>query len=350
MIKYNLFAFMTLVSFFVSCNDNKNNNKNLFSINSDQFKLLYHTNDTLNLFVKNENNKTIDSILYFNNDKKIGAIKGNSKFNYALTNEKLGYQNLKAVVYFEGEKSETTTRVEMVSSIEPKLLTYTILNTHPHDIASFTEGLEFIRDTLFESTGSSDQKISYFRKYDYKTGKVYKQLPIDAKYFGEGITMINNKLYQLTWQSGVGFIYDINSLKLEKTFNFDKKIEGWGLTNDKQFIYQSDGTEKIWKMNPENQKIVDFVNVYTNTSKIKSVNELEWIEGKIYANIWQKDAVAVIDPQTGAVEGVLDLSGLRKLTTASPEDTLNGIAYNPKTKTIFVTGKNWNKLFEIKVN
>ena len=122
------------------------------------------------------------------------------------------------------------------------------------------------------------------------------------------------------------------------------------MTNDGQNIYHSDGTEKIWKMDPETQKMISFINVYTNDSKIKSINELEWIDGKIYGNIWQKDAIAVINPISGAVEGVLDLSSLRTKVTNEEAEVLNGIAYNKKTKTIFVTGKNWNKTFEIKVN
>ena len=347
MKKHNVLIFMLLTLILIGCSD-KNNSKNLFSIDESKFKSMFHNGDTIHLTLKNEANKTIDSVTYYNNDKKIGDIKGNSTFNYLLKNEKLGYQNLKAVAYFEGENSETTTRVELLSNLEPKILTYKILNTYPHDINSFTEGLEFYGDYLYESTGKNG--TSYFRKTDYKTGKPLQQVNIDSKYFGEGITFINGKLFQLTYQETTGFIYDAGTLKLEKTFQFDKNIEGWGMTNDKQYIYQSDGTEKIWKMNPENQKMIDFVNVYTNTSKIKSVNELEWIDGKIYANIWQKDAIIIVNPITGEVEALVDLSGLRKLTNANTDDTLNGIAYNTKTKTLFVTGKNWDKMFEIKVN
>ena len=219
---------------------------------------------------------------------------------------------------------------------------------YSHDTASFTEGFEFHNDTLNESTGQKG--TSYYRKYDYKTGKIYKQIDLDSKYFGEGITFINNKLYQLTWQEKTGFIYNANTLKLEKTFAFDKDIEGWGMTNDGKNIYQSDGTEKIWKMNPENQKMIDYVNVYTSSTKIPKINELEWINGKIYANVWQKDAIAVVNPVSGAVEGILDFSGLRKFIKYPNADVLNGIAYNPKTKTIFVTGKYWDKMFEITVS
>ena len=168
--------------------------------------------------------------------------------------------------------------------------------------------------------------------------------------FGEGITFINNQLFQLTWEEKKGFIYNVDTWKVEKTFDYDKPIEGWGMTNDGKVIYQSDGTEKIWKMNPTNQKMIDYVNVYSGSSKIKSVNELEYINGKIYCNIWQKDAIAVINPQTGAVEQVLDLSALRAKVTNKEAEVLNGIAYNKKTNTIFITGKNWNKMFEIKVD
>jgi glutamine cyclotransferase len=198
---------------------------------------------------------------------------------------------------------------------------------------------------LYESTGLNGK--SYLRKYDYKTAKVYKQIDLDQQYFGEGITIINDKIYQLTWQEKTGFIYNANTLKLEKTFVYDKDIEGWGMTNDGTYIYQTDKTEKIWKMNPVTQKMIDYVNVYSGSNKIQSINELEWINGKIYCNVWQKDAIAIVNPISGAVESILDMSGLRKFINASPSDFLNGIAYNPKTKTIFVTGKNWDKTFEI---
>ena len=122
------------------------------------------------------------------------------------------------------------------------------------------------------------------------------------------------------------------------------------MTNDGKYIYQTDGTEKIWKMDPETQKMIDYINVYSGNFKIKAVNELELINGKFYVNVFQKDAIAVVNPTSGAVEGILDMSGLRKLLNVRPVDVLNGFAYNPKTKTIFVTGKNWNKMFEITVS
>ncbi len=348
MKNYNFLAFILLPLLVVSCGTSQKDKESFFSFDTVQLKSQYQTNESASLVILNLQNKSIDSIVYYANDVKIASKKGAEKVNFALKNKSFGYQNLKASVYFEDDFVETRARIEVVSPIDPKLLTYKIIRKYPHGTKDFTEGLEFYRDTLMESTGQKG--ASYFKKYDFKTGKVYKQISIDAQYFGEGITAINNKIYQLTWQSNVGFIYDANTLKKEKTFQFDKPIEGWGMTNDGNYIYQSDGTEKIWKMDPATQKMLGFVNVYTNANKIKSINELEWVNGKIYGNIWQKDAIAVIDPTTGAVEGVLNLADLRKYVKNTEAEVLNGIAYNAKTKTFFVTGKYWDTLFEIQVN
>lgn len=347
MKKTKILKFLILGISIASCNGTKKDESNFFSFDESKFKSEFHSSDTIKLCVLNTEKKKIDSIQYFVNDVKVSKPASNDFALFSFSNQKLGYQNLKAFVYFEDQKQEVTSRVELVSHIQPKLLTYEIVNTYPHDIKSFTEGLEFYKDTLYESTGQNGS--SYFRKYDYKSGKVFKEVSLDSQYFGEGITILKDKIYQLTWQSNVGFVYNVNTLKEEKKFNYDKPIEGWGMTNDGVNLYQSDGTEKIWKMNPETLKMIDNINVYAGSSKIKSINELEFIEGKIYGNIWQKDAIAVINPENGVVEGVLNLAELRKLVKNQEAEVLNGIAFNSKTKTIFVTGKNWEKMFEIKI-
>nr|WP_315190176.1 glutaminyl-peptide cyclotransferase [uncultured Flavobacterium sp.] len=348
MKNYNFLFIILLGITLANCGDTKKEENSLFTFDISSFKEQYQPQETIDLGILNPESKEIDSVVYYVNDKKISSKKRLDKLKFSLKDQKLGYQNLKAVVYFEGENSEATQRIELVSNVQPKLLKFTIVNTFPHDTTSFTEGFEFHNDTLCESTGQKG--ASYFRKYDYKTGKTFKQIDLDAKYFGEGITFINGKLYQLTWQEKTGFIYNAKTLKLEKTFTFEKDIEGWGMTNDGKYIYQTDGTEKIWKMDPSNQKMIDYINVYSGDSKIKSINELEWINGKIYTNVWQKDAIAVVNPANGAVEGILDMSGLRKFVKNKTAEVLNGIAYNPKSKTIFVTGKNWDKMFEITVS
>jgi glutamine cyclotransferase len=348
MKKYNFLSIILLGAIIVNCNGSKSATEKYFSFDESKFKSEYNNDDSLSLRLLNGENKKIDSIVYFVNDKNIGSKKNLDPLTFSLKDQKLGYQNLKALVYFERENQEITSRVELVSNVTPKLLNYTIVNTYPHDTSSFTEGLEFFRDTLYEGTGL--RGFSKLLKTDYKTGKIYKSLKLEDQDFGEGITFINNQLFQLTWEEKKGFIYNVNTWKVEKTFAYDKPIEGWGMTNDGKVIYQSDGTEKIWKMNPANQKMIDYVNVYSGSSKIKSVNELEYINGKIYCNIWQKDAIAVVNPENGKVEGIINLAGLRKFIKYKEAEVLNGIAYNPITKTIFVTGKKWEKLFEISVS
>lgn len=350
MKNYN-FLFIILLGISLSnCGSKKNDINSIFTFDDAKYKGKYESQEALELGILNSNNKEVDSVVYFNNDMKMGSKKGLDKLVFKLIDQKLGYQNLKAVVYFGGENSIATTRIEVVSNVTPKLLKYTIVNTYKHDISSFTEGLEFYKDTLYESTGSGNNCKSFLRKYNYKTGKIYQQINLDSQYFGEGITFINGKIFQLTWQNKTGFIYNATTLKLDKTFTYDKDIEGWGMTNDGKYIYQTDKTEKIWKMDPDTQKMMSYVNVYSGNSKIPSINELEWINDKIYTNVWQKDAIAVVNPSTGAVEGILDMSGLRKFVKNPEAEVLNGIAYNPKTKTIFVTGKQWDKMFEITVS
>ena len=349
MKKYNFLTIILLGITLIGCGDTKKGENSLFNIDDAAFPAHFLPQESVSIAILNPKSKEIDSIVYFVNDKKVGSTKGAEKFKFELKDQKLGYQYLKASVYFGSDSSDATKRIEVVSNVEPKALKYKVINTFPHDKQSFTEGFEFYNDTLYESTGEKGN--SFLRKYDYKTGKTFKQIDLDKQYFGEGITFINGKLFQLTWQEKTGFIYNAATLKLEKTFTYEKEIEGWGMTNDGKFIYQSDGTEKIWKMDPATQKMVDYINVYSGTSKIKAVNELELINGKFYVNVFQKDAIAVVNPASGAVEGILNMSDLRKsMTDITTDDVLNGIAYNPKTKTIFVTGKNWSKIFEITVS
>ncbi len=345
---HKLFAFISLAATLHSCGDDDTNKNNLFRIDTSAMKQQYQPQESFDLSLVNEKKKEIDSVVYYVNDTRVGAVKGNEKLKVSMEGRKFGYQNLKALVFYDGNNAETTGRIELTSGIEPKLLQYEIVNTYPHDMSAYTQGLEFYRDTLFEGTGQYNQ--SKLRKVNYKTGEVYKEIKPENKYFGEGITILNNKVYQLTWRENTGFIYDADTFEKTKEFTYFKKIEGWGLTNDGEYLYQSDGTEKIWKIDPETMTEADYVNVYTKTSKIKAVNELEWIDGKIYGNVYQRDAVAVINPATGAVEAIIDFSELKTKVTKHPKmDVLNGIAYNPKTKTIFVTGKNWDKMFEVRI-
>lgn len=356
MKKHNLLAFILLGAVAVSCGETEEDKKNLFSIDATNLKQQYQPQETLSLQLTNAKNKEIDSVVYYINDKKIGTSAANKKFDFALSAQKLGYQNIKAMVYYDGNSIvETEGRAELMSNVDPKILKYDIVNTYPHDITAYTQGLEFLRDTLIESTGSGagrtgKRAVSDIRKSNAKTGEVYKRTQLDKENFGEGATVLNNKIYQLTYKRNEAYVYDANTLSKIKTFPYFKQTEGWGLTNDGKNLYMTDGSEKIYIVDPETFKEVDYLNVYTKGSKITDVNELEWVDGKIYGNVYQKSALAVINPKTGAVEGILDLSALKnKVTQHDDLDVLNGIAYNPKTKTFFVTGKNWDKMFEIRI-
>src|SRR5690606_23055600 len=212
-----------------------------------------------------------------------------------------------------GKEYEISQKLTLLSSVRPKLYTYNILETYPHDIKAYTQGLEFHGDILYESTGQYGQ--STLRKTDYKTGEVLQTVKLAPNYFGEGLTILNNKIYQLSWRENTGFIYNLETMEQTGTFVYGKSKEGWGLCNDGKNIYKSDGTDKIWILNPNTLAEKDYIEIFTNTSQIKSVNELEWVDGKILANIYMQGSIAIINPKNGAVEGVIDLTDLKDKVT-----------------------------------
>ena len=305
-------------------------------------KKFFIPGDTLKISLKKNNKIQYDSIAYYKDDEKITSVHEIGK--------KLGDKKITVKVFKENNFRENSLNIRVLSPSAPKLFTYKIINEYPHDINSYTQGLEFYDNRLFESIGLRGK--SALKELEYKSGEVYRNLPIDDAYFAEGLTILNQKIYQLTWQSKIGFIYDLSNFKLIDSFKYNKSVEGWGLCNDGNFIYKSDGTSKIWVIDPDSLNEIGFIQVTTNKSIISKINEMEWINGKIYANTYQfnKDVVLIIDPKTGMVEGVVDLNGLKKKVINHPKiDVLNGIAYNKNSKTIFLTGKNWSKLFEVQI-
>jgi len=224
--------------------------------------------------------------------------------------------------------------------------TYQVVHTYPHDPNAFTQGLEYRAGFLYESTGLKGR--SSVRKVQLDSGKVLQQIDIDAQYFGEGITVLNQKITELTWQSETGFVYDQSTFKRLRTFNYPG--EGWGLANDGQLIYMSDGSPQIRIWDPLTLQEKRRITVHDGAQTIANVNELEWVRGEIYANIWQKDVIARISPADGRVLGWIDMAGILPAADRSgQEDVLNGIAYDVLGDRLFVTGKQWPKLFEIKV-
>jgi len=336
-----------LTLLFFSCNNEKTEESS-FNIQIKEQKPSYKNNETLTVSLENTNQKMVDSVVYFIDQNHIGSASVDQPFSVSLENQKLGNRILHAKIYMGRSTENPSKDIYVLASERPKLYTYKIINEYPHDIEAYTQGLEFHGEYLYESTGQYGK--SSLRKTNYKTGEVLKQIDLDNTYFGEGITIKNNKIYQLTWRENVGFIYNLETLEKTGSFVYSKSNEGWGLCNDGETIYKSDGTEKIWTLNKDNLTEESYIEIFTNTSRIKSVNELEWIEGKIYANIFQQNAIAIINPKNGAVEGVIDLSDLQsKVKQHQFLDVLNGIAYKGEKNRLFVTGKNWDKLFEIEI-
>ncbi|MES2259613.1 MAG: glutaminyl-peptide cyclotransferase [Pseudomonadota bacterium] len=223
---------------------------------------------------------------------------------------------------------------------------YVIEHTYPHDPGAFTQGLLFRDGFLYESTGLNGR--SSIRKVSLESGRVLQQKDLPEEYFGEGLTSWKQELYGITWQSHTGFVFDLATFELRRQFSYPG--EGWGLTNDARQLIMSDGTSTLRVLDPKTLKEVRRIEVTANGRPITQLNELEWIGNELFANIWQTDVIARIDPKSGRVTGWIDLSGLlASQGAAGAADVLNGIAYDADKKRLFVTGKLWPKLFEIRL-
>ncbi|TDJ00907.1 MAG: glutaminyl-peptide cyclotransferase [Candidatus Dadabacteria bacterium] len=230
--------------------------------------------------------------------------------------------------------------------IDTPVFGYKIVNTYPHNTNSFTQGLIFDKGVLYESTGLNGR--SAVKIVDLKTGKTLKSHELPDNYFGEGIAIIENKIIQLTWRSKTGFVYDKKTLKLIKKFSY--QTQGWGITYDGKYLIISDGSAVLYFMDPNTFKVVGTLEVYGDNGKVSKLNELEYINGEIYANIWGTEKIAKINPKNGRVTAWIDLSGLlNKEDKKNRVDVLNGIAFNSDKGSLFVTGKLWPKMFEIEL-
>ncbi len=224
---------------------------------------------------------------------------------------------------------------------------YEVVHVYPHDVHAFTEGLFYLNGFLYESTGLEGE--SSIRKVRLETGKVVQRIDVEAQYFGEGIVNWQHHLISLTWKSQVGFVYDLTTLKREREFHYSG--EGWALTHDGTHLIMSDGTAQLRYLDPVTLAETRRLTVTYEGAPVRNLNELEWVDGEIYANLWQTNLIVRIDPATGAVVGVINLTGLLSPADIVPgqTDVLNGIAYDAARRRLFVTGKNWPKLFEIRL-
>ena len=234
------------------------------------------------------------------------------------------------------------------SSSPPERLSFKLVKTYPHDSKAFTQGLVFRDGYLYEGTGQYG--TSALRKLDIQSGKALQVKSLAKEYFGEGITILGEKIYQLTWYAGTAFVYDLNSFELLDTLRYPVEVEGWGLTSDGRDLIMGDGSSELFFLDPDTFSLKRRLRVTLNDSEVYNINELEYIDGVIFANVWQTDYIIRIDPQTGLVTGVIDLKRIAPVQYRGHADyVLNGIAYDPASKHLFVTGKMWPELFEIEL-
>jgi glutamine cyclotransferase len=231
-------------------------------------------------------------------------------------------------------------------SVSPaQTYTYSIVHTYPHSSDAFTEGLAYADGVLYESTGLYGS--STLRKVDLETGTILQEVALPNQFFGEGITLMNDTIVQLTWQEQTAFVYDQATLELKRNFTY--AAEGWGLTFDGTRLIMSDGSDKLVFLDPATFQKMRQVQAKDGNASVSSINEIEYVNGYVYANVWKQQRIAVINPQTGIVKAWIDLTGIENSANLNGEDVLNGIAYDSQGDRLFVTGKRWPNLYEIKI-
>jgi len=348
-----LFSTFIVLSVFISsfsCSNKANRSrKPAVRINAESVhkKIVYGDDINISIAVKvkdgelKETNIFVDSVLV-TSDK-------NAEFNYTLKGFKnIGNHTIKAqAVKTDGVEGVYFKTFEVLSDVVPEKYSYELVQSYPHNETSFTEGLEIHDGFLYESTGENSKSFIY--KTNLKTGKSVKSVKLADKYFGEGITIFKDRIYQLTYKTKVGFIYNLENLALVDSFHFES-TEGWGMTHDEKYLIMDDGTNVLTYLDPSTLKTVKKLQVYDDKDQVLYLNELEYSDGYIYANLWTTNLIVKIDPQTGKVLAKIDLDGILSMSNTDKQvDVLNGIAIDPVTKKMYVTGKLFPKLFEIKL-
>ncbi|MBP8960335.1 MAG: glutaminyl-peptide cyclotransferase [Bacteroidales bacterium] len=306
-------------------------------------------NHNIKVALELEGRQLPDSITIWYDSKHAGVITG-EPWTYEIPAHlvsKTGRKAIKASVWRKGKLHQTIIRfVIVLSDIVPKRCGYVVINSYPHDSEAFTQGLVYHKGYLYEGTGQENK--SSLRKTNLKTGEIISQHNLESRFFGEGIAILNNKIYQLTWQTKVGFVYDLETMQQINKFYYP--TEGWGLTTMDNKLVMSDGSNILYIIDPEMFLTISQIEVCDNKGIVTNLNELEYINGEIWANIWETDLIARIDPESGKVLAYIDLKGIMDVPGFDISvNVLNGIAFDRDNGRIFVTGKNWPKLFEIQV-
>lgn len=321
---------------------------NTVKLTSPEKKQLYSYNDDLAIAFENKDGIPADSAEYFVNGKKIASTgKDTGRYTYRLPEMKTGNTTVKVVAWYPGNKQGTAaTTIRVKPDKAPETYAWQVVKTFPHDPKAYTQGLVFLDGYIYEGTGQYGE--STLRKTEIASGKILSTLSIDNQLFGEGITIYKDKIYQITWRSRKGFIYDLKTFTLESTFTYNS--EGWGITTAGDKLIMSDGSNKLYHIAPSTFNMIKEVEVYDHRGEVSQLNELEYVDGLVWANIWMSDRIVAIDPETGAVKGEMNMKNLLSAADKARndrDDVLNGIAYNPEKGTFYLTGKRWPKMFEI---
>ncbi|MES2874458.1 MAG: glutaminyl-peptide cyclotransferase [Bacteroidota bacterium] len=302
--------------------------------------------DTINLQVKL--NDKADSVVYFADGERLSNSVGEKPVSIQTDKLALGVKAITAKIYREGaEPEEISTSITLKSSLVPVKIQYTVVQQFKHDTESYTQGLEYHNGFFYESDGLVGE--SSVRKVEPATGKVLQLTPVE-NVFAEGITIIGDKILMLTYTENINMEFDLKSLKLLRQYQTPYARQGWGLCNDGSKIYNSDGSNVLHILNKDTYMEEGYIEVYDNNGPVSSLNELEYIDGLIYANIYESDRIVVINPANGQVTAEIDLSELYPDLSRDPDLVLNGIAWDAAGKRLFVTGKKWDKLFQIKLS
>lgn len=310
---------------------------------------IYNTGEKIEVRLEKTDTLGVDSMRLFLGDNSVKIIPGGEKRNY-ISAEGLnpGSSRLRLIVFLSGGKSQTVSiPLKILSDIEPEVYTYRVIKEYPHNIKSYTQGFEYHDGYFYEGTGQYGE--SSLMKSVYNTGDVIKYKKLSSDLFGEGITVLNGKIYQITYRTQVGFIYDMETFEQIQRIYYQNK-EGWGMTNNGVDLIMSDGTNVLYFMDPEYFSIRRKIEVFDNKQAVDSLNELEYIDDLIYANRYLSDQIVIIDPLSGKVKGSVNMKGLLKQEDRqSRTDVLNGIAWDSENRRLFVTGKYWPKIFHVEL-
>lgn len=358
MLKFTFLFFGLLV--LLACNPNKKTNQSNSSgasvtdVQTSPFLLDFSPEgkvaigQKVMIKLRSKDSTRYDSLKLKVNDQEIERFSSLPKaIEWNSGSGKLGQNTVKVSAYSKGKEITDQFAIRLVSDIVPKSLNYKLVKVYPHDKNAYTQGLFYYNGFLHEATGLEGQ--SSLRKVKLETGDVVKSYQLPNNVFGEGIALYKDWIVQITWQSHVGYVYDKETFNLIKKFEYP--TEGWGIVTIADQLVMSDGTENLYFLEPNNFSEVKRMQVYDNEGPVDNINEMEFIDGVIYANIYRTDKIAQIDPATGKVLAYVNLKNLLPETDKYDGiDVLNGIAYDKKANRLFVTGKKWPKLFEIKIN